>query len=234
MARSSLSKRIFLFLGFAASGLIAFIFLTVLLFRFVNPPISAFMLGFLLDSSSKPLRHDWVDLEKISPLMPLAVIASEDQTFLNHWGFDLNAISSAIEDYQQGEGLRGASTISQQTAKNLFLWNGRQFIRKIFEAGITLCIELSWDKHRVMEVYLNIAEFGEGIYGIEAASRYYFGISAKQLSLTQAALLASSLPNPKKFNPSRPTNYMWKRVNWITQQMRQLGGTAYVSRLIRG
>jgi monofunctional biosynthetic peptidoglycan transglycosylase len=228
MPKRTLRKSLLSYLALAALAVISTIFIVLLIFRFISPPTSAFMLGYLADNPKKPLKYQWVDLEEITPLMPLAVIASEDQKFFNHWGLDLHAITTAIEDYQQGESLRGASTISQQTAKNLFLWNGRQFIRKALEAGLTVGLELAWDKKRIIEVYLNIAEFGEGIYGVEAASRHYIGVSAKNLNLTQAALLASSLPNPKRFVPSRPSNYMWKRVNWITKQMQQLGGTAYV------
>ena len=202
------------------------------LLRFVNPPTSAFMAIDQWQHPEREVRHTWVDLENVSAWMPLAVIASEDQTFLQHWGVDVKGIMTAIKGYQKGDALRGASTISQQTAKNLFLWNGRQFVRKILEAGLTLGLEGLWSKRRIMEVYLNIAEFGDGIYGVEAASRHFFGVNAHQLTQMQAARLAAVLPNPKRFNAGRPTAYIAQRVTWISKQMRQLGGTAFIHPLM--
>ncbi len=204
-------------------GLLLTVLLLVLLFRFVNPPTSAFMMGYWFDHPDKELRQEWVSFEQISPWMPLAVVASEDQRFPEHWGVDFSAIQSAVEEYIEGEELRGASTITQQTAKNLFLWNGRSFVRKSLEAGLAITLEVMWPKERILEVYLNIAEFGPGIYGVEAASRAFFRVPASQLSRTEAALLAAVLPNPKVFRVEQPSAYVWERVNWISRQMGQLG-----------
>lgn len=203
------------------------------LLRVVNPPTSAFMVIHQWQHPERAVHHTWVDLENVSAWMPLAVIASEDQTFLQHWGLDIKGIITVVKDYRKGDALRGASTISQQTAKNLFLWNGRQFVRKILEAGLTLGLEGLWSKRRIMEVYLNIAEFGDGIYGVEAASLHFFGVHARQLSQVQAARLAAVLPNPKRFNAARPTAYIAQRVTWISRQMRQLGGIDYIRPLMK-
>lgn len=210
-------------LAWSFSGALAASVLILFLFRFVNPPTSAFIIGHWLDHPDQDIRQAWVSYEQISPWMPLAVVASEDQRFPEHWGVDFSAIHSAVEEYIQGEGLRGASTISQQTAKNLFLWNGRSFVRKALEAGLAVTLEVLWPKERILEVYLNIAEFGPGIYGVEAASRAFFGIPANQLSRTEAAMLAAVLPNPKVFRADQPSAYVWERVSWINQQMGQLG-----------
>ncbi|MCG7198850.1 monofunctional biosynthetic peptidoglycan transglycosylase [Marinobacter pelagius] len=219
----SLGRKALRWLTWSFLGALAASILLLLLFRFVNPPTSAFMVGYWLGHPDQELRQEWVPYEQISPWMPLAVVASEDQRFPEHWGVDFNAIHSAVEEYIQGEGLRGASTISQQTAKNLFLWNGRSFVRKALEAGLAVTLEVLWPKERILEVYLNIAEFGPGIYGVEAASRVFFGIPANQLSRTESAMLAAVLPNPKVFRVDRPSAYVWDRVDWINRQMGQLG-----------
>ncbi|MEP4466667.1 monofunctional biosynthetic peptidoglycan transglycosylase, partial [Marinobacter alexandrii] len=200
----------------------------IILLRFVNPPTSSFMLGHRLSLPDQALYQRWVPLSEISPWMPLAVVASEDQRFPEHWGVDFAAIRTALAEYEAGEGLRGASTITQQTAKNLFLWNGRSFVRKALEAGLALGIEGLWPKKRIMEVYLNIAEFGPGVYGVEAASRRYFGVSASQLSSIQSARLAAVLPNPKSLSAIAPSAYVWERVSWIRGQMAQLSGLNYL------
>lgn len=192
--------------------------LLLLLTRFVPPPTSAFML-----QSSYPVQQSWVAIDELPSYMPLAVVASEDQRFPNHFGVDFTAISNALEDYSDGEGLRGASTISQQTAKNLFLWPGRSLIRKGLEAGLAISLEAIWGKKRILEVYLNIAEFGKGIYGVEAASQHYFGRSARALTSNQAARLAVLLPNPQQRNPNQLSAHLFERVQWIERQMRQLG-----------
>jgi monofunctional biosynthetic peptidoglycan transglycosylase len=168
------------------------------------------------------IDYRWVSAEKISPHAFTAVIASEDQRFMQHFGFDLNAISASIEDYMDGEPLRGASTISQQVAKNLFLTPSKNFIRKGAEVWFTGLLEVFWSKQRIIEVYLNIAEFGDHLFGIEAASQHYFGISAKQLSRSQAALLAATLPNPIRLKAASPSNYVLKRRNWILRQMQNV------------
>lgn len=189
------------------------------------------MLGYAATSSGQELRQEWVSLSDISPWMPLAVVASEDQQFLQHHGVDFEAIGKAVAEYRAGEGLRGASTITQQTAKNLFLWSGRSFVRKALEAGLALGIDVLWPKRRVIEVYLNIAEFGPGVYGVEAASQRYFGIPASQLSQTQAARLAAVLPNPKVFSAAAPSAYVSTRVIWIQRQMAQLSGLGHLQEL---
>jgi monofunctional biosynthetic peptidoglycan transglycosylase len=233
VAKRSILQRFWYRFWLGIAGLCVLVLTIVVSLRFINPPTSAFIIINQWQHPERQARQSWVDLEKISPWMPLAVIASEDQTFLHHWGFDMDAIVGVIKDYRKGDSLRGASTISQQTAKNLFLWNGHHFIRKVLEAGLTLSMECFLSKRRIMEIYLNIAEFGEGIYGVEAASRHFFGISARQLTQSQAAQLAAVLPNPKRFNAGRPTAYLSQRVSWITRQMRQLGGVAYIRPLMK-
>lgn len=217
--------------AWALAGLLLLVMAMVVLFRFVNPPTSAFMLGYIMSGSGQELKQEWVGLDDISPWMSLAVVASEDQRFPHHHGVDFGAIRKALAEYQAGQGLRGASTITQQTAKNLFLWNGRSFIRKALEAGLALGIDGLWPKRRIMEVYLNIAEFGHGVYGVESASRLYFGIPASQLSQTQAARLAAVLPNPKVLSAASPSAYVWERVAWIRGQMAQLSGLRYLQGL---
>lgn len=201
----------------------------ILLFRFVNPPTTAFIMAHQVETGTLSGGcQDWVPLDDISPWMPLAVIASEDQRFLSHWGIDTNAIVTAVNDFRDGDGLRGASTITQQTAKNLFLWGGRSYLRKGLEAALAVTMDGLWTKRRIMEVYLNVAEFGPGVYGVEAASRTHFGVSASQLTASQAARLAAVLPNPKVYDASAPSAYVWERVSWIQRQMAQLGGTGLV------
>lgn len=164
--------------------------------------------------------------------MRLAVVAAEDQKFPQHYGFDIDSIQDALRDYYlQGDNLRGASTISQQVAKNLFLWPAQSWLRKGLEAWFTVLIELIWPKQRILEVYLNIAEFGPGIYGVEAASLTYFNQTAAMLAPEQAALLAAVLPNPKAYHVEQPSRYVLDRRNWILRQMRQLGGPAYLERM---
>ena len=190
----------------------------LLVFRFVPPPTTAFML-----QSDYPVSQQWVDIDELPMQVPLAVIGSEDQRFPDHFGVDFTAITKALSQYDDGEGLRGASTITQQTAKNLFLWPGRSFIRKGLEAGLAISLEAVWGKKRILEVYLNVAEFGKGIYGVEAASQHYFGKSARHLSANQAARLAVLLPSPRKRDPNHLTPNLLERVAWIERQMRQLG-----------
>ncbi|QSP94724.1 monofunctional biosynthetic peptidoglycan transglycosylase [Marinobacter salinisoli] len=228
MARRSRTKKLLTWLMSLCVGALLLVLGVLVLFRFVNPPTSAFMLAYQWQPSEAPLRQAWVDAEQISPWMPLAVIASEDQRFPQHWGLDVDAIQKAVEEYRSGDGLRGASTITQQTAKNLFLWNGRSFVRKALEAGLALGLELVWSKQRILEVYLNIAEFGPGIYGVEAASRHYFGIPASRLSARQSARLAAVLPNPKVLSVVNPSAYVAGRVAWIRGQMHQLAGLDYL------
>ncbi|MCR8913446.1 monofunctional biosynthetic peptidoglycan transglycosylase [Marinobacter panjinensis] len=231
MARRSLIRTSLSIFVWTLAGVLLLLVAAIVLLRFVNPPTSAFMLGHQLSGSNHELRHEWVSLDEISPWMPLAAVASEDQRFPHHHGVDFGAIRKALAEYQAGQGLRGASTITQQTAKNLFLWNGRSFIRKALEAGLALGIDALWPKRRVLEVYLNIAEFGHGVYGVEAASRLYFGVPASLLSQTQSARLAAVLPNPKVLSAASPSAYVWERVAWIRGQMAQLSGLRYLQGL---
>ena len=219
-----------LLLLFASSALL------VLLLRWVAPPTSSFMLQdkvsrLLQAEGDATLRYRWVHYEGISPHVKIAVVAAEDQNFPRHPGFDLKAIRNALEQSEQGRRLRGASTISQQVAKNLFLWPGRSYLRKGLEAYFTLLIELLWSKQRILEVYLNIAQMGDGVYGVEAASRAYFSRSAGQLNREQALRLAAILPNPEKYSATRPTNYLTRRIQWISRQISQLGGAGYLADL---
>lgn len=204
--------------------------------RFVDPPFSAFMLSRQLEAWSEGdwsfrIAHDWRDLDEISPYVPLAVIASEDQNFAEHFGFDLKAIERARKSNERGRKVRGGSTISQQTAKNLFLWSGRSWVRKGIEAWYTLLIEAMWPKHRIVEVYVNVAEFGDGVYGAQAAARTFFGTDADKLSPAQAARMAAVLPSPRRYSISKPGPYVQRRAQAIQRQMRYIGGTEYLQRL---
>jgi monofunctional biosynthetic peptidoglycan transglycosylase len=201
----------------------------VLLLRWLNPPISAFMAettvaAWISRDRTYQLHHHWVDLTQISPNLPLAVVASEDQKFPDHWGFDVAAIEKAYELNQHSHRVRGASTISQQVAKNLFLWSGHSYIRKGLEAYFTVLIEACWPKRRILEIYLNVAEFGYGIYGAEAAAERYFNKTAARLTRDDAALLAAVLPNPQHFLVAAPSRFVQQRRAWIMEQMQALGG----------
>ncbi len=215
-----------------AIGLLSLAVLSVLLvavFRWLPVPLTSFMIGDWLAASDKQHSgkypdHDWVPWSGISKQAAVAVIASEDQKFLGHQGFDLEAIDKALTDAKHGRRLRGASTISQQVAKNLFLWPGQSWVRKGLEAWYTLWIEWLWPKQRILEVYLNSAEFGRGVWGVEAASRHFFGKPAARLNRSEAALLAAVLPNPKRFRVDRPSPYVQQRQAWIMRQMSMLGG----------
>ncbi len=219
----------------AIGGFLALNILLVLTFRFVPVPASGLMVQRRIEawSSGKPYvsRHRWVPLEDISPSLGAAVIAAEDQNFAEHFGFDWQAIEKAVQHNEKSRRKRGASTVSQQTAKNLFLWNSRSWTRKGLEAWFTLLIEAGWSKKRILEIYLNIVEFGDGIYGAEAAARTYFGKPAKRLSPSEAALLAAVLPNPRKFHANAPSEYIRGRQAWILNQMRHLGGEQVVKDL---
>jgi monofunctional glycosyltransferase len=168
------------------------------------------------------LEYRWVDRDAITSSAARAAMAAEDQRFLEHHGIDLVSLDRALEDYREGDGLRGASTITQQVAKNLFLWQGRSFVRKALEAYFALVIELLWSKQHILETYLNIAEFGPGVFGVEAAAQRFFGVPASRLTAAQAALLAAVLPNPRRFSVVRPSPYVRSRQRWILTQMRLL------------
>jgi monofunctional biosynthetic peptidoglycan transglycosylase len=189
------------------AGIILAVFLALPYFlipfyRFIDPPFSALMARQFLTGTS--IHHRWVDLDEISPALPAAVVISEDAGFCRHWGVDWRAVVAAIDDAGDGDRIRGASTIPRQTAKNLFLWNGFSFVRKVLEVPLAYYMSILWPKQRVLEIYLNIAEWGPGIFGAEAAARYHFGKSAAQLSSREAALLAASLPNPIRRKAGRP------------------------------
>lgn len=199
--------------------------------RWVNPPTTAFMLREYMGARDHGVRHSWVEWDRISASMKIAVIASEDQTFPDHRGFDFKSIDKAWQERERGRRVRGASTITQQVAKNLFLWSGRSWVRKALEAYFTVLIEWLWPKERILEVYLNVAEFGRGIYGVGAASETFFRKSAARLTAYDAALLAAVLPNPKRLRANDPSRYVRSRQQWIMRQMRGLGGTSLLKRL---
>jgi monofunctional biosynthetic peptidoglycan transglycosylase len=189
--------------------------LPVWILRFVDPPTSSFMLR----DDSGNLQYEWLPWPELGANIALAAVAAEDQKFPSHFGFDVASIRSALDEDGR---LRGASTITQQTAKNLFLWPGRSLIRKGVEAYLAALIEISWPKQRTLEIYLNVAQFGPGIYGVGAASRIYFGKPARELSDEEAALLAAVLPNPVRFQANRPSDYTRERQTWILQQMQRM------------
>lgn len=207
----------------------------IALFSILPVPFSAVMverqLGAWLTGDFSYVAHsDWVSMDEISPWMGLAVIAAEDQKFPDHWGFDISSIEKALAHNERNENrVRGASTLSQQTAKNLFLWDGRSWVRKGLEAGLTLGMETVWSKKRILTVYLNIAEFGDGVFGVEAAAQRYFHKHASRLTISEAALLAAVLPNPIRFKANAPSGYVHSRQAWIMRQMRQLGGEGFMT-----
>lgn len=192
----------------------------VLPLRWFNPVTTSFMLH---DESGRiPVHYEWANWADIGVTPSLAVVAAEDQKFADHFGFDVQSIVDSIEDFESGKSLRGASTISQQVAKNLFLWSGRSFVRKGLEAYFTLLIEFCLPKKRILEIYLNVAEFGPGIYGMPAASRHYFNKDPLRMSSSEAALLAAVLPNPRTLQVDRPSRYVRERQRWIRAQMDRL------------
>ena len=197
----------------------------VLLLRWIPPPTSAFMLQQRL--SGTVVDYRWTPMDRISPHAALAVIASEDQKFFDHWGLDLKAIVDAIEDNRNRRRPRGASTISQQVVKNLFLWSGRSYLRKGIEVYFTLLMELLWPKTRILEVYLNIAEMGYGVFGVEAAGQRFFHKPAGRLNRREAATLAAVLPNPRRMMADQPSDYVIRRTWQIIEQMQALGGTGH-------
>ncbi|GAB7528108.1 monofunctional biosynthetic peptidoglycan transglycosylase [Pseudomonas sp. 3A(2025)] len=214
-------------LWFAAGSVVV-----VLLLRWIPPPGTALMVERKIESwfDGQPidLQRDWQPWEQIAAPLKVSVIAGEDQRFAEHWGFDIAAIQAAIAHNERGGSLRGASTLSQQVAKNLFLWSGRSYLRKGLEAWFTALIELLWSKQRILEVYLNSVEWDEGVFGAEAAAKHHFRTSAANLSTQQASYLAAVLPNPRQWSASRPSSYVSRRAGWIRQQMRQLGGESYL------
>lgn len=221
--RSVLIRATAAIVGLWAIGIIAFAFIPV--------PFSAVMaerqISAWFSGDFDYVAHsDWAGMDDISSWMALAVIAAEDQKFPSHWGFDVQAIQTVLSG--EDERMRGASTLSQQTAKNVFLWDGRSWVRKGLEAGLTAGIEVVWTKRRILTVYLNVAEFGDGIFGVEAAAQRYFNKPASRLSMSEAALLAAVLPNPLRFKANAPSAYVRQRQQWIMRQMRQLGGEGFL------
>lgn len=222
-----LFKRISIIAGKIILWFVLVTVLWVLVYRFVNPPITLLMVqrNFERKADNKKAKIDkkWVKFEDISDNMKRAAVAAEDQLFLTHLGFDIKAIEKAYASNAKGKKIRGGSTISQQTAKNVFLWPGRSFIRKGFEAYFTLLIELLWSKERILEVYLNVIEMGDGVYGAEAAAQKYYGKSCRNLSKGEAALIAACFPNPLRWNPNKATSYIYHRQYLIMRNMRRLG-----------
>ena len=200
---------------------------SIVIMRFVPPPVTPLMVIRGLEQVAKGngfiMKKQWQPLGKMSPSLVQAVIASEDQKFLRHSGFDFEAISKAYADNSRGKKQKGASTISQQTAKNLFLWPASSYFRKAVEVYFTLLLELIWNKERIIEVYLNVAEFGPGIYGAEQAAQSYFKKPAARLTAKEAAMLAAILPAPRRWNAAQPTAYLQQRRQWILRQMRNIG-----------
>jgi monofunctional biosynthetic peptidoglycan transglycosylase len=222
-------KRISIFVGKVLIWFVLVTVIWVLAYRFINPPITLLMVqrNWERKAGDQPAKiaKKWVDFKDISDNMKRAAVSAEDQLFLKHMGFDLKAIEKAYAENvkKNGKKIRGGSTISQQTAKNVFLWPGRSYIRKGFEAYFTLLIELLWSKERILEVYLNVIEMGDGIYGAEAAAQAYYGKSCRNLSKGEAALIAACFPNPLRWTPKRPTTYIRHKQYLIMRNMRRLG-----------
>lgn len=207
--------------------------LPVLALRVLDPPTSAFMIAYRLGAGTDDsrLRYRWVDYSDIAAPAKIAVIAAEDQRFKDHFGFDVQEIVASIDEARDGGRLRGASTITQQVAKNLFLWSGQSLVRKALEAYFAVLLELSWPKSRILEVYLNVAEFGHGVYGVEAAADRFFRKHAAQLNPWEAARLAAVLPSPRRWRADAPSAHVRARQVWIMAQVRALGGDAYLAAL---
>ena len=216
-------KKFFKFLVKLLLGLFLFSILMVVVYKWVPVPFTPLMAIRYFENPGEDIRHDWVAMEEISPKLQLAVVASEDQNFLNHGGFDYEAIKKAIEENKTRRRSRGASTISQQTAKNVFLWPESSWFRKGLEVYFTFWIELLWSKERILEVYLNSIEMGRGVYGAEAASEFWFGKSAQSLSASEAAAIAAILPNPREYKANPASSYIQQRKSWIQRQMQNLG-----------
>ena len=218
---------------------LTFIFITVLiviLLKWLNPLTSSIMIQRQVEalvtlSDRQMIAYQWFSYDEISKEMALAVVAAEDQTFPQHFGFDFEQIEKAIKQYERGRRLRGASTITQQVAKNLFLWEGRSFIRKGLEAYFTVLIELLWSKERILEVYLNIVELGDMVFGVGAASQIYFKKLPSKITRSQAALITATIPNPIRFSARKPSGYILRRQSWILGQMSSLGGIGYLKDL---
>ncbi|HEX9207844.1 MAG TPA: monofunctional biosynthetic peptidoglycan transglycosylase [Steroidobacteraceae bacterium] len=230
------ARRILRGLLLAVVAWLAVTVLAVAALRWIDPPFTTVMLGdritaFVTRERGYDFEQDWRDWDRISKNAALAVVAAEDQQFPYHYGFDFRQIDKALADRERGRRVRGASTITQQVAKNVFLWRGQSWFRKGLEAGLTILIEACWSKQRILEVYLNVAEFGQGTFGVQAASRRYFRKDAARLSPGEAALLAAVLPAPTRFKVQAPSRYVQRRQAWIERQMASLGGTSYLAQL---
>jgi len=224
MRRKSKANRLRRLIPRLLLALLLLSLLPVALWRFANPPLTLLMIQRWIEApTGARLHYRWVDLEEVSPRFLLAVVAAEDQKFPVHFGFDLDSIADAVEDAARGGRLRGASTLSQQVAKNVFLWPGRSWLRKALEAYYTVLIELAWGKRRILEMYVNVAELGPLTFGVGAASRRYLGVEPSRLDEAQAALLAAVLPNPLRRSVNAPDAAERERQAWILAQMRQLG-----------
>lgn len=219
-------KKLFKFIAKVILWFFAISIISVVIFRWVPVPVTPLMVIRYFEAPSAERtnwQHDWEPLENISVNLQKAVICSEDQNFVKHNGFDIEAIEKAIENNKKGKRIRGASTISQQTAKNVFLWPGRNWVRKGLEVYFTFLIETIWSKERILEVYLNSIEMGNGVYGAEAAANYWFKKSASQLSANEAAAIAAILPNPMQYRANPASAYIQSRKVWITRQMNYYG-----------
>lgn len=231
MRRRRKQFRVKRWLALTLAGLVLVTWLPVLLLRWFEPPLTAFMVLQTRESGRDTFRYHWADWPELGSSAALAVMAAEDQKFPDHHGVDVVAVRDAVLDRLDGERLRGASTITQQVAKNLFLWPGQSFLRKGIEAYIAVLIELTWSKRRILEMYLNIAEFGPGIYGIPEASRLYFAKNPLQLTDADAALLAAVLPNPNRFRVGQPSAHVRDRQRWIMQHMNKLRRYGWMDRI---
>ena len=209
--------------------------LLVFAMRWINPVTSSIMIqrqiSSLFHGNFELIKYHWVSYDDVSKFMPIAIVAAEDQNFPKHFGFDFKQIEKALKQNKRGKRIRGASTITQQVAKNLFLWEGKSFVRKGIEAYFTLLIELLWDKQRILEVHMNIAEMGNNIFGVGTASLAYYKKSPAKLTKAQAALLAAILPSPNKYSAVKPSGYVRGRQNWIIRQINSLGGPEYLKDL---
>lgn len=217
-------KKIFRFILRTVLVLFLLSIVMTIVYRFVPVPVTPLMIQRYFEMEDGKIDKDWIPLEEISNNLPLAVVTAEDQKFEEHYGFDLEAIEKAVKynEKHKGKKVKGASTISQQTAKNVFLWPGRSWVRKGLEVYFTFLIELFWSKERIMEVYLNVIEMGPGVYGAEAAARHYFNKPAANLTKSEAASIAAILPNPNRWSASKPTPYIVKKRNWILRHMKKI------------
>lgn len=226
---AGLLRRVLRGVAIVVIALLLFSVMLVLPLRWVDPPVTAFMLQD--DSGRIPVAYEWTDWSALGDATALAVVAAEDQKFAHHLGFDFASIQDSVMEYREGGTLRGASTITQQVAKNLYLWPGRNFVRKGIEAWFAVLLEALLPKRRILEIYLNVAEFGPGIYGVPAAGRAYFGKSPAELTDAEAALLAAVLPNPNRLRADRPSEYVRGRQQWIYRNMQRLRRQGWITLL---